>query len=63
MSGIKDFRIREGWKVQFRAEAFNLFNRPQFGAPDTVLGDGTTGVISTQANLPREIQLAIKLEF
>jgi hypothetical protein len=63
LSAIKDIPIKENWRLQFRAEAFNVFNRVQFGAPDTVLGDGTTGVISTQANLPREIQLAVKLLF
>ena len=32
-SVIKHFVPREGWRVDFRAEFFNLFNHPQFGAP------------------------------
>jgi hypothetical protein len=30
---IKDTKIRENIRVQFRAEAYNLFNHPQFGQP------------------------------
>lgn len=59
----KTSQIFEKLKTQFRAEAFNLFNHPQFGFPDFYLGDGTTGVISSQANAPRQIQLAAKVTF
>lgn len=47
--------------LQFRAEAFNAFNRVQFAAPNQVLSSGQFGVISSQANTPREIQFAFKL--
>jgi hypothetical protein len=63
LSGVKNTVLFEGITLQFRAEAFNLFNHPQFGPPDTALGDGTTGVISTQVNNPRELQFALKLLF
>src|SRR5262249_49480828 len=32
-------------------EAFNIFNHPQFDAPDTTLGDGTFGQIEVQVGL------------
>jgi hypothetical protein len=54
---------RRGFNGQFRAGAFNVFNNPQFGFPDYSMGDGTTGVISFQANAPRQIQLAAKVTF
>jgi hypothetical protein len=60
---FKTFHPLERLSVQFRAEAFNLFNRPQFGYPNQVLGSGQFGVISSQANSPRQIQFGLKLLF
>jgi hypothetical protein len=44
--------------LEIRAEAFNLFNTPQFSFPNNVVGVPTTGAISTVINPQREIQLA-----
>ena len=55
--------FREGASLEFRAEVFNLFNRVQFGAPATTVGQSNFGMITSQANTPREMQLAIKLYF
>jgi hypothetical protein len=62
--------LREGMKLQFRAEFFNLFNHPQFymgGIADTGLQDINTassfGVINQQLNNPRLIQFALRLNF
>ncbi len=60
-SGIKKIPIHERITGEFRAEAFNLFNHPTFGPPDTTFGDGTTGIINSQVNLPRQIQIAVKV--
>jgi hypothetical protein len=65
---LKNFVFSERAAVQFRAEAFNAFNHPQFqGNVDTGglgnnFGSGNFGVI-TQAYDPREFQLALKLLF
>jgi hypothetical protein len=59
----KEFSVFERVKLQFRAEAFNSLNHPQFGLPGTVIGSSTAGVISQQVNLPRDIQFALKLVF
>jgi len=63
----KNTTITERLRVQFRAEAFNVFNRVQFNPPGTVFGISTFGVtsasVASQANQPRLIQLALKLEF
>jgi len=63
ISVFKNTPIHERYRLQFRAEAFNAFNRVQFGNPATNINNATFGRISTQANLPRDIQLAMKLLF
>ncbi len=55
--------IAERLGLEFRAEAFNLFNTPQFGLPNATLGVVTTGVISTVVVPQRELQLALRLSF
>lgn len=49
--------------VQFRAEVFNLFNRVQFGYPGLTLGTSNFGVISSQVNLPRILQFALRVNY
>jgi hypothetical protein len=49
--------------VQFRAEFFNLFNTPQFGAPGTTVGNAQYGVVSSQINNPRLVQFALRFLF
>src|SRR5579872_5281747 len=49
--------------LQFRAEVFNLANRVQFGYPGTVFGTPQFGVVSSQLNQPRLIQLALRFTF
>ncbi|HET7101800.1 MAG TPA: hypothetical protein VFJ52_11670, partial [Terriglobia bacterium] len=59
---LKDFAYRERYKVQFRAEMFNVFNQVNFNDPDTTVEDGigTFGTIQG-ANSGRVIQLALKV--
>jgi len=49
--------------VQFRLETFNTFNRVQFGFPGNTLGAAGFGVISSDNNIPRQIQLGMKFIF
>ena len=60
---FKTTAIREQVKLQFRAEVFNLANRVQFASPGTTLGTAQFGIVSGQQNLPRLIQLALRLTF
>jgi hypothetical protein len=66
MSIFKEFplsKIREGMRGEFRAEAFNTFNHPQFQGPDATVGSSTFGLISSTVNNPRQLQLALKVYF
>jgi hypothetical protein len=64
LSLFKDFPFTERWRLQFRAEAFNLANTPQFNTPDNNLQDANFGrVTSTQAGTERHIQFALRLMF
>ena len=62
MSLLKNTRLTERVNLQFRAEAFNLFNHPNFNLPDNFLGSPTFGRI-TSARDPRHIQFGLKLLF
>jgi hypothetical protein len=58
--------IKERFNLEFRGEIFNLFNRVQFGPPNnsiTTAANPTTGIITTQVNQPRLVQLALRLVF
>jgi len=59
---VKNTTLTEGVKLQFRAEAFNLFNHPNFNLPDNFLGSPTFGRIAS-ARDPRHIQFGLKLLF
>ncbi len=67
-SMIKHFVPREGWRVDFRTEFFNLWNHPQYGAPGYA-GSGADfntpqfAVINYTVNNPRLVQFALKLAF
>lgn len=64
VSLFKNNRFRGGkWNAQLRLEAFNVLNRVQFSAPNTQVGNSNFGVVSAQANAPRQLQLAVKLLF
>jgi hypothetical protein len=63
MALLKDTKITESTQLQFRAEAFNVFNHAQFMNPNGNFND--TGVFGfvTSARDPRIIQLGLKLLF
>ena len=60
---FKNFKIGERVTTQFRAEWFNGLNHPIFNAPGRTVGTGGFGRVSSQANLPRQTQLALKVIF
>ncbi len=60
---FKNFLVTERLNAEFRAEALNLFNTPQFPNPNTKLGSTSFGTISTQVNFSRLIQLGVRFSF
>jgi len=63
LSLFKNIRFTESWRLQFRAEAINVFNHTNFD------GVGTSSTVSStfgqvlSARDPRVMQLALKLSF
>jgi len=63
MSLYKEIPIHEHASFNLRVEAFNLFNRTQFGNPNTSVGNVSFGQITTQLNNARALQLSGRLVF
>jgi hypothetical protein len=63
LSLFKEFplsAIREGARLEYRFEAFNALNHPQFAGPNATVNSGSFGTITSTANGPREVQMALK---
>jgi hypothetical protein len=65
---FKAFRINERINLQFRAEAFNLLNKANFGLPNLNVFSGTNystaaGIITSTGTTSRQLQFALKLFF
>jgi Carboxypeptidase regulatory-like domain len=66
MSLLKEFTMpwSENQKLQFRADAFNVFNHTNFSAPGAeLLNSPTFGNITSTANDARQLQLGLKFSF
>ena len=63
MSLFKSFQIKERMKFTFRAEAFNVFNNPEFGNPNANIESATFGNITGTSVGSRVIQFGGKLSF
>ena len=69
LSVAKTFLFTERVNLQFRAEAFNIFNRVNFNNPNpvvftsatTVLPSATAGLITSTSTTSRQIQFGLKL--
>jgi hypothetical protein len=66
MSSIKNFNLgyAEGHQLQFRLEAFNFPNHPNWGNPNTTGGDPVNfGIITGTRGNMRNLQVALKYIF
>ncbi len=58
---LKDFQIKERFRLQFRFEAYNALNHPLFAAPDLIPTDASFGKATSQANISRFTQMSLRL--
>jgi Carboxypeptidase regulatory-like domain/TonB dependent receptor len=59
----KTFPIHERLKAELRAEAYNSLNHPVFAAPSFTLGSSSFGIIGSQQNNNRQVEIGLKLRF
>jgi len=64
-SVFKSFQIREGTRLEFRTEAYNLTNTPKFGQPNGNYSQSSFGSVTSTFNTAgeRELQFALRLLF
>ena len=68
-SVIKNTKLREKMRLQFRAEIFDVFNHANFGRPGNVVGTPAFGRITStrfptgESGSSRQVQFALKLIF
>ena len=60
---FKTFKITERTSVEFRADAFNTFNHPNFSAPNATVGDPSEGMIFGTSVDNRRMQFGLRLFF
>jgi hypothetical protein len=59
----KSFPLSEGFRLDFRAAAYNFLNHPVFSSPNTQFGNPAFGTIAGQANFSRQMEFWMKLVF
>ena len=65
----KSFVPKEGMRLEIRAEIFNLLNHARFAPPDSLVGDGLFGTVTSDSvqgtvlETPRFFQFGLRFEF
>jgi hypothetical protein len=63
ISFVKRVQFNDRVRMQFHVELLNAFNHPVFNNPNTDPTNSNFGKVTSQNNLPRDIQLAAKIVF
>jgi hypothetical protein len=63
LSFVKQFTLTESKSLQLRAELFNATNHPNWANPGGTLGTAAFGIVTANSNLPRQVQIGLKLRY
>jgi len=59
----KNVLLKEGWKLELQAQAFNVFNHMDLGAPTTTLTSASFGKITGISHGPRQFQFGLRFTY
>jgi hypothetical protein len=59
----KNVNLSERVRFTLRLEGFNIFNRVRWGSPNNTWTSPQFGLVRSQANAPRRMQIGLKLQF
>ena len=60
---LKRFVTGRGSNLQIRLEIFNVLNHPTFSPPNVTPTSASFGMVTSQANLPRQAQIGVRFVF
>jgi hypothetical protein len=60
---VRNFRVTERKRLQFRCSFYNMFNHPNLGNPNTTVTNAAFGKITSMSNSPRVIEFGLKFSF
>jgi len=60
---FKTFPVHDQAFFEFRFEAFNVLNHPQFGYPNASVGNAQVGQITSVVGNPRNMQASLRFQF
>jgi hypothetical protein len=63
VSLLKSIPVHDQMLFQFRFEAFNVLNHPQFGYPNSTVGNKQVGQITSIVGTPRNLQASLRFQF
>ena len=61
LSIFKNTNLSEHIRLQFRVEAFNAFNHPEWSSPNTTFGNANFGRVTSTNTFARQLQFGLKL--
>ncbi len=59
----KNVLLKEGWKLELQAQAFNVFNHMDLGNPTTTLTNANFGRITSISHGPRQFQFGLRFTY